>query len=108
MDLSAILAWFSSVFSWLGTYIYNLLLYIPAFFYDALVSAILSVLSLLPSLSFLSTIQSFWDSLFGGTLGSVSSGLVYFLDLFNLNFGIAAILSAYLFRFLLRRIPLIG
>ena len=44
----------------------------------------------------------------GGSLGGIPSGVWYFLDLFNVSAGIPIILSAYVTRFIIRRIPLIG
>lgn len=35
-------------------------------------------------------------------------GIWYFLDLFKIGFGISACLSAYVTRFIIRRIPVIG
>lgn len=48
----------------------------------------------------------------GGSLTSAFSvlpaGVWYFLDFFNLAFGVPLILSAYVARFLIRRLPVIG
>jgi hypothetical protein len=38
----------------------------------------------------------------------IGSGVWWFLDFFALDFGIPMLLSAYITRFLIRRIPLIG
>ncbi|MCE3605719.1 DUF2523 domain-containing protein [Massilia sp. P8910] len=43
-----------------------------------------------------------------GSLGGISSGVWYFLDLFNVTAGIPILLSAYVTRFVIRRIPVIG
>lgn len=43
-----------------------------------------------------------------GTLAGIPSGVWYFLDLFNVTAGIPLILSAYVTRFMIRRIPVIG
>lgn len=42
------------------------------------------------------------------SLGSIPSGVWYFLDLFNVSAGIPIIFSAYVARFIIRRIPVIG
>jgi len=47
------------------------------------------------------------DSL-SGVLSSVPSGVWYFLDLFNVSAGIPLVLTAYVTRFIIRRIPIIG
>lgn len=40
--------------------------------------------------------------------GAVSPGVWYFLDFFQLGYGLPLVLSAYIARFLIRRLPLIG
>ena len=42
------------------------------------------------------------------TLGGLPSGILYFCGLFRLDVGLPLILGAYLTRFLIRRIPIIG
>ena len=44
----------------------------------------------------------------GGALGGIPAGVWYFLDLFNVSGGVPIILSAYVTRFIIRRIPVIG
>lgn len=41
-------------------------------------------------------------------LGGIPSGVWYFLDLFNVSIGIPILLSAWVTRFIIRRIPIIG
>ncbi|WP_293932762.1 DUF2523 family protein [Iodobacter sp.] len=41
-------------------------------------------------------------------LGAIPASVWYFLDLFNVSSGIPLILSAYVTRFIIRRIPVIG
>jgi hypothetical protein len=43
-----------------------------------------------------------------GALGGIPDSVWYFLDLFNVSAGIPILLSAYVTRFLIRRIPVIG
>jgi hypothetical protein len=43
-----------------------------------------------------------------GALGGIPSGVWYFLDLFNVSAGIPMLLSAWVTRFIIRRIPVIG
>lgn len=40
--------------------------------------------------------------------GGISAGMWYFLDLFAFNVGLPMVISAYVTRFIIRRIPLIG
>jgi hypothetical protein len=43
-----------------------------------------------------------------GALGNLTSGAWYFLDLFKFPFGLSSVLSAYVLRFMIRRMPVIG
>ncbi len=43
-----------------------------------------------------------------GALGGIPAGVWYFLDLFNVSLGIPLLLSAWVTRFTIRRIPVIG
>ena len=43
-----------------------------------------------------------------GVWGGIPAGVWYFLDLFNFSMGFSALLSAYVTRFIVRRIPIIG
>lgn len=38
----------------------------------------------------------------------VSSGVWYFLDFFHVDFGVPLLISAYVSRFLIRRLPVVG
>ncbi len=42
------------------------------------------------------------------SLAGVPSGVWYFLDLFNISYGMPALLSAFVTRFVIRRLPIIG
>ena len=43
-----------------------------------------------------------------GVMYGIPAGVWYFLDLFNVSAGIPILLSAYVTKFIIRRIPLIG
>jgi len=43
-----------------------------------------------------------------GAFSAQAPGVWYFLDLFKISFGISACLSAFVTRFIIRRIPVIG
>ena len=47
-------------------------------------------------------------SALSGALAGIPAGVWYFLDLFNASAGIPIVLSAWVTRFIIRRIPLIG
>ena len=43
-----------------------------------------------------------------GAFGALGAGVWYFLDFFNLAFGLPLVISAFVARFLIRRLPVIG
>lgn len=43
-----------------------------------------------------------------GALGGIPASVWFFLDIFNFSAGLPLILSAYVTRFIIRRIPVIG
>jgi Protein of unknown function (DUF2523) len=43
-----------------------------------------------------------------GAFSGITSGVWYFLDLFAFSQGVPLIISAYIFRFIIRRLPIIG
>ncbi|WP_343743265.1 DUF2523 family protein [Herbaspirillum huttiense] len=59
---------------------------------------------------FMAVVVSFLPSgdQLAGAFGGMPSAVWYFLNLFNIKTGIPLILSAYVTRFTIRRIPLIG
>jgi hypothetical protein len=61
---------------------------------------VLTSYGLLPSASKASSLSS--------SLMSIPSSVWYFLDLMSFSTGVSAVLSAYVTRFIIRRIPLIG
>lgn len=47
-------------------------------------------------------------SAMNGALSGIPSGMWYFLDLIHFDVGLPAVLSAFVLRFMIRRIPVIG
>ncbi len=43
-----------------------------------------------------------------GLMADISSGGAYFINLFKIDEGVSLILTAYIYRFAIRRIPLLG
>ncbi len=43
-----------------------------------------------------------------GAFGGLAGGVWFFLDFFNMSFGVPLLISAYVARFLIRRLPVIG
>lgn len=60
--------------------------------------------------AFVSTLGEFvpGPSALSGALSGITSGVWWFLDLFSFSQGAVLVVSAYAYRFLIRRIPLIG
>lgn len=60
--------------------------------------------------AFVSTLGSFLPdpSSLTGALGSLTAGMWWFLDLFAFSQGAALVVTSMVYRFLIRRIPLIG
>jgi hypothetical protein len=79
----------------LGSVIIKFVVFFALFFIVTEFTQILG--GLLPS-SFLLT----------STLGGIPATVWYFLDLFNVSMGISVLLSAWVSRFIIRRIPVIG
>ena len=67
---------------------------------DAIFNGIISMLELIPVPTFIEDMGSSADSITG-----ISA---YYLGVFNVGSGIGIILSAYLIRFSIRRLPFIG
>lgn len=49
-----------------------------------------------------------WLSGAGSVFAAVPGEVVWFLDAFAINYGIGIIIAAYIVRFLIRRIPVVG
>lgn len=69
-------------------------------FWDQLLGGLGAVINAIPMPS--------WAHDAGNLLGGIPSGVSYFLGFFEFAFGLSVIGSAYLVRFLIRRIPIIG
>lgn len=79
----------------------DLLLWVPRQVFSAIVAAFAALLNAIPVPDFVADLGPAFTSLFAGTTG-------YFLDLMQLPYGIGVVSSAYVLRFLIRRIPVIG
>jgi hypothetical protein len=50
-----------------------------------------------------------WNAnVFNNAFGAIPPGMWYFLDLFRLDFGLPLVIAAYISRFVIRRLPVIG
>lgn len=89
----------SALYSALGFVLRSVLVKFAAFFALFFVTTefIQLVVPLLPGASSLTS-----------AFANQAPGVWYFLDLFKVGFGVSACLSAYVTRFIIRRIPVIG
>jgi hypothetical protein len=80
-------------------FIFDLLMWLPRFVYSLISDSIVYFFSLIPNIPLdnLDTVFSFLDS-----------GLLYYLTVFQFNYALSAFFSAYIARFILRRIPFFG
>lgn len=92
--------WLSDQLNKLGQWLQEYLLYVPKWCWQHLLEALQALVNAIPV-----------PDAFGGfssAIGNVPPGVVWFLDLVQFKFGVGVIGAAYLARFILRRIPLIG
>ncbi|VVD71661.1 hypothetical protein PEP31012_00637 [Pandoraea eparura] len=73
------------------------------FLYFALYFFVTEAISLLQSMHVLPTAASL-----AGAFGAIGSDVWYFLDLCAFSFGAPLVVSAYVTRFIIRRLPIIG
>ena len=79
---------------WLTDEIYLLLVDL----YASVLGGVVLMLSAIPAPSFLTSLGSL----------SIPSSVLFFADVFEVNYGLGIVVSAYTIRFLIRRIPVIG
>ena len=83
-----------------GNWLLSLLLYVPKIIFswltDILAFSVSSIMGLIPSQLSLSA------------LSQIPSGVWYFLDIFQLTFGLEVLIASLVARFLLRRLPFVG
>ncbi|MCY1290477.1 hypothetical protein D9M70_396240 [compost metagenome] len=88
--------WLDNFAEW----ILELLQWIPKKIYSVVMEGIAAFFNAIPVPDFVSQAA--------GAFGGIPSTVMYFASMFELNFGLAVVLSALVARFILRRIPLIG
>jgi hypothetical protein len=93
--------WLADLIIRFAQWLFDLFLYIPRYLWSIIVDFVLSmfdfVISLMPDLSGLYMIDSLQ-----------SSGIGYYLCLLDFWIGLSIVVSSYIVRFLIRRIPFIG
>lgn len=76
------------------------MMYIPRKVWELMLDGFATVLESIPVPDFVNTA--------GSAFGSIPANVLFFANFFALGEGITMILSAYVLRFIIRRIPLIG
>lgn len=94
--LDTIRGWIVEFTDWL----LETLLWLPRELFKLIMDALASVIEAIPVPDFVSEAA--------GAFGSIPGNVLFFAHYFAVSEGIAFVLSAYLIRFLIRRIPLIG
>jgi hypothetical protein len=94
--MQTLIDWLADALAWFV----DVLLYVPLVLYQGLLEALLAVLELLP-------VPEFVDDLAGYVAG-ISPGFTYFTEAFNFSAGLGIIFSAYVVRFVIRRLPVVG
>jgi hypothetical protein len=94
--MSYLIALLKTLFGWLV----NLIQAMAEWLWSELLGALMTVLNAIPVPSWLSDAPA--------VVGSIPSGVAFFLQAFEVPSGLAIIFGAYTIRFIIRRIPLIG
>jgi hypothetical protein len=81
-------------------YLKDMLLWIPLQIYKLLLEGLEALINAIPVPEYMQNIGTYTQS--------IPSGITYWTDPFNIGYGVAAILAAYVLRFIIRRIPFIG
>ncbi len=84
------------IFCWLGWLIDEIKLVFVGI-YTSILDSITGLLTAIPSPDFLLT-----------PVPAMPASVLFFADLFMIPYGLSAMVSAYLLRFLVRRLPIIG
>ncbi|WP_339083291.1 hypothetical protein [Pseudomonas sp. TMP9] len=96
----SLMAWLSETFTEILTWLKDLLLWIPRKVYEEVLDGMASFFESLPVPDFIIQASS--------ALSGISGNVLFFAQKFAVGEGIILILSAYILRFILRRIPFIG
>lgn len=94
--LLGILRFIGDVIGWVVDFFQWLAVKLCVLVFDA----IIAVLNLIPVPAWLGEIS--------GNIGSLPSGVLFFIGPFQFGTGMAWVVSAYLLRFLIRRLPVVG
>ncbi|MDY6948556.1 MAG: DUF2523 family protein [Pseudomonadota bacterium] len=88
--------WLEDVLTWLK----DLFVYIPLKIWQSVLDALAGLIEAIPVPAFMENLSSL--------VGALDPGIAYFVGPLNLGIGISMMLSAYVIRFLIRRLPVVG
>lgn len=88
--------WLQDFAQWL----LDTLLYVPRWVWDQLLTALGAVIAAIPVPDFVLV----WTS----NAGSLPSSIIWFLTMFEFKSGLTMVASAYITRWMIRRIPVVG
>jgi hypothetical protein len=88
--------WLDNALQWL----LDTLLWVPRKLYQELVEALAAVINAIPVPEFLSGLGSAW--------AAIGGPILYFVEITQFDVGMPMVMGAYMLRFLLRRVPVIG
>ena len=88
------------IFSQFASWLVNLLLWLPRKLFSQLGEGFVELISSIPVPDFVSQADY--------AFASLPSGVVYAISFFRVPEGLAMIISAYILRFIIRRIPFFG
>lgn len=94
---------FLRLFEWLGDAYDALIDFfkdLPEWVFSKLVDAVVEFFNSLPVPDFMANVSN--------TFNVIPPVIVYFAQPFNIGYGVTVVLGAYLLRFIVRRIPIIG
>lgn len=88
--------WLEDTLTWLR----DLILYAPLKVWEGILDGLASLIESIP-------VPDFMQNL-GSLFSSIDPGIAYFLSPLNLGIGVSMVLSAYVIRFIIRRLPVVG
>lgn len=101
--MASILNFFRSIWDWITSFfgwLLDVLMWIPQWIVSQFVDALLAVLNSLPVPSWLGSVDN--------AFSAIPPGVWWFASVIRLDFGLSIMGSAYLLRFVIRRLPFIG
>lgn len=92
--------WLKEQFEAFSQWLLDAIFYVFYFLFDAVIGALITLLELIPVPGFFNDLQS--------VVNALPSGVLYFAQVFELNAGFSIIVSSYVIRFIIRRLPVVG